>query len=646
LKKDGNGRTGQGLRAAEGTDPGRERDNNEDRTLLDIERGIFAVVDGVGGELGGEVAAQMAVDVLRARLSRRTTDTSRLIREAIALANKQIYDRAQAEPGLQGMACVMTVAVLDDGGQGGQATIGHVGDSRLYLLRRGEIRKVTHDHSPVGIREDAGEISELEAMHHPRRNEIFRDVGSSLREPDEEGFIEIQQVAFDAETALLLCSDGLSDLVTSAQILDRVEAYPGDPWSAVDDLIAAANEAGGKDNISVVLVEGERFAGAPGRRAAAAPRVDTAATTERTGPARSANPINPTAPTSLRGAGVARPSVAERLWSALTGWPAILLYLVALGALAVLLFPGQARQLAAKVGLAGLFGSERPRVLKVNPNGSTGLRTIAEALEQAEPGQTVEVAPGDYLGPLELKDGVNLVSPTPRGAVVRLPKGIAEPAVSGDGVHSVRFAGFRIVGGIGGIGGAESPLATGLRLADSAVDVEDVEISGASTAGLEIAGADRSVLRFCFIHDNPGAGVIVRDQAVPHLVQNLILRNGLEKTSPGPGVEIRDTARPQIVQNRLENNGAAAVWLPADSAPERVDEVFGFNAFGNLPREKAVRILPKVDTGDAADAAGTASSAGAAADTTKPAKPAKPADTPAHRTPPPSGKKPRKPVTP
>lgn len=631
MKKDGNGRTGQGLRAAEGTDPGRERDNNEDRTLLDTERGIYAVVDGVGGESGGEVAAQMAVDVLRARLSRRTTDTSRLIREAIALANKQIYDRAQAEPGLQGMACVMTVAVIDggDGGDHRQATIGHVGDSRLYLLRRGEIRKVTRDHSPVGIREDAGEISELEAMHHPRRNEIFRDVGSSLREPDEEGFIEIHQIPFDAESALLLCSDGLSDLVTSAKILDRVEAWPGDPWSAVDDLIAAANEAGGKDNISIVLVEGERFANGSGaaRRPAPAPRVDTARTAGNGSTGSAPTTTAPTVPTALRGAGMARPSVAERLWGALTGWPAILLYLVALAALAVLLFPGPVRQLAAKVGLSGLFGSERPRVLKVNPNGSTGLRSIAEALEQAEAGQTVEVAPGDYLGPLELKDGVNLVSPTPRGAVVRLPKGVAEPAVSADGVHSVRFAGFRITGS------AESPLATGLRLADSAVDVEDVEISGASTAGLEIAGADRSVLRFCFVHDNPGAGVIVRDQAVPQLVQNLILRNGLEKTSPGPGVEIRDTARPQIVQNRLENNGAAAVWLPANSAPERVDEVFGFNAFGNLPRDKAVRIVAKADAANSGTAANAASTA-------------KPADTPAHGAPSPSGKKPRKRVAP
>ena len=161
--------------AAAGSDPGRERENNEDRVLCDPERGIYGVIDGVGGESGGEIAAQTAHDVLRARLSRRTTDLERLVREAIALANRQIYERAQAEPRLAGMSCVLTVALLD----GDHATVGHVGDSRLYLLRRGEIRKITRDHSPVGAREDAGEISEEDAMGHPRRNEIFRDVGSA-----------------------------------------------------------------------------------------------------------------------------------------------------------------------------------------------------------------------------------------------------------------------------------------------------------------------------------------------------------------------------------------------------------------------------------------------------------------------------------
>jgi len=163
------------------SDPGRERENNEDRVLCDPERGIFAVIDGVGGESGGEIAAQTALEILQARLSRRTTDAARLIREAIALANKQIYEKARANPTLAGMACVLTVAVVD----GAQVTIGHVGDSRLYLVKPGQIRKITKDHSPVGAREDVGEISEAEAMSHPRRNEIFRDVGSAPHEPDE-----------------------------------------------------------------------------------------------------------------------------------------------------------------------------------------------------------------------------------------------------------------------------------------------------------------------------------------------------------------------------------------------------------------------------------------------------------------------------
>jgi len=227
-------------RAAALSDPGRERGNNEDRVLCDVERGIYAVIDGVGGESGGEIAAQTALEILQARLSRRTTDASRLIREAIALANKQIWERSQANPALAGMACVLTVAV----GDGDQVTIGHVGDSRLYRLRRGEIKKITRDHSPVGAREDQGEISETEAMSHPRRNEIFRDVGSAPHEPDEEGFIDITQIRFEPDTALLICSDGLSDLVTSQAILSTVEESAGDPKRSAQALIDAANQAG------------------------------------------------------------------------------------------------------------------------------------------------------------------------------------------------------------------------------------------------------------------------------------------------------------------------------------------------------------------------------------------------------------------
>ncbi len=234
-----------GISAAAASDPGRERGNNEDRVLCAPELGIFAVIDGVGGESAGEVAAETALDVLRARLSRRTTDLDRLVREAIALANRQIYERARSDPRLSGMACVLTVAILD----GPRATVGHVGDSRLYALAPGEIRKVTPDHSPVGTREDAGEISEDEAMHHPRRNEIFRDVGSAPHEPDEEEWIDVLEVPFPADGALLLCSDGLSDMISSQEILETVEANAAAPHpaeAAVHALIDRANRAGGR----------------------------------------------------------------------------------------------------------------------------------------------------------------------------------------------------------------------------------------------------------------------------------------------------------------------------------------------------------------------------------------------------------------
>src|ERR1035438_6554856 len=119
------------------------------------------------------------------------------------------------------MACVLTIAVAENG----RAIIGHVGDSRLYKVRQGEIRKITHDHSPVGEREDSRQISEADAMRHPRRNEVYRDVGSQEHSPDDPNFIELLNIPFEPDSALLLCSDGLSDQVTSAEILRRSEEH-------------------------------------------------------------------------------------------------------------------------------------------------------------------------------------------------------------------------------------------------------------------------------------------------------------------------------------------------------------------------------------------------------------------------------------
>jgi serine/threonine protein phosphatase PrpC len=542
--------------AAAGSDPGRVRENNEDRTLCDPELGIYAVVDGVGGESGGEIAAQTAVEILRARLSRRTTDTPRLIREAIALANKQIWEKAQADPALAGMACVLTVAVVDDA----QATIGHVGDSRLYLLRPGEIRKITRDHSPVGAREDVGEISEAEAMSHPRRNEIFRDVGSGPHEPDEEGFIDVTQIRFEPDSALLICSDGLSDLVTSQSILSLVESNAANPKAAVQGLIDAANQAGGKDNVSVVLVEGERFAAAARK---SRPEIATAA-------------VSRTAP---RGAGAARAGAGSRILGGLFGIlasrPAVLLYGAILGAFAFAAF-GQG------LGLHLFESGPRPaaaNVLRVGA-GDGGTATIAEALAQARPGTTVEVAPGTYREALQLRSGVALVSRVPRGAVILPPVGSGVPAVAAQGVEDARVAGFRIAGD------AQAPLQVGIRLADSAVEVEGVEITGAQTAGIDIAGADRSAVRHSFIHDNPGDGVLVEAGAAPRLLSNLISGNGRAPGALRPGVEVQSGAQAELIENRFLGNGGGGVLL---ASPQRGDEVFAWNSFPGLGRAEAVR---------------------------------------------------------
>jgi serine/threonine protein phosphatase PrpC len=241
------------------TDTGLLRDRNEDRYFLDPGHGVFLVVDGVGGQAAGELAAQTAVEAIGESLSADSAAGKApvvdRIRAAIAHANNRIFELARHNTELIGMACVLTLAVVEDG----RITIGHVGDSRLYLIWKGALRKLTSDHSPVGEGEDSGELTEAEAMLHPRRNEVFRDVGSRLREPADREFIEIRQCRFHPDAAILLCSDGLTDQLTSAQVRDIVERYDGDAARTAATLVEAANQAGGKDNTTALFVAGPEF---------------------------------------------------------------------------------------------------------------------------------------------------------------------------------------------------------------------------------------------------------------------------------------------------------------------------------------------------------------------------------------------------
>ncbi|MGD0777952.1 MAG: protein phosphatase 2C domain-containing protein [Candidatus Solibacter sp.] len=256
--------TERSLDCGAATDIGQVRERNEDRYWMDPARGAFLVVDGVGGQAAGERAAEIAVAAIRAQVGhacqpagRPAMEPTALVREAIAAANNGIYAAALKDPALAGMACVLTLALVE----GQHVTVGHVGDSRLYLIGPGAIRKVTSDHSPVGEVEDAGEIGEEEAMAHPRRHEVFRDVGSCPRSAGEEEFIEVFQCELPNDAAMLLCSDGLSDHLTSRRIREIAERYAGDAAQTARNLVDAANQAGGRDNITALFVAGPAFGG-------------------------------------------------------------------------------------------------------------------------------------------------------------------------------------------------------------------------------------------------------------------------------------------------------------------------------------------------------------------------------------------------
>jgi serine/threonine protein phosphatase PrpC len=256
------------------TDTGFLRQCNEDRYWMDAAAGVFLVVDGVGGHPAGELAAEIAVREIQESLRGPKTverepkaacehgpkaackeATEDRLRAAIVRANNRIFEMARLNDGARGMACVLTLALVEDG----EVTIGHVGDSRLYLVWRGAMRKLTSDHSPVGEEEDAGELTELEAMSHPRRNEVYRDVGSRPRIANEDGFIEIRKCRFRPDAAILLCSDGVTDQLTSGRVREIIGRYDGDPERVAREIVQAANEAGGKDNATALFVAGPAF---------------------------------------------------------------------------------------------------------------------------------------------------------------------------------------------------------------------------------------------------------------------------------------------------------------------------------------------------------------------------------------------------
>ncbi len=237
------------------TDMGRRRKNNEDAFVAVPVWGgrhfLLAAIDGVGGYEGGEIASSIAAEVLVESVER-SSDRSPLeaIKSAMAEAGNAIYSRKSEAPLLAEMGCVATAAIISE--EDMTISIAHVGDSRLYSFYDGVLTKLSHDHSVVGMLEDSGSISEEEAFSHPQRNIITRALGNETHQPDDPDFIDGSIVPVREGEQFLFCSDGLTDMVMTPDIR-KVLAQGLDPDSEVMTLINMANEAGGKDNVTVVI---------------------------------------------------------------------------------------------------------------------------------------------------------------------------------------------------------------------------------------------------------------------------------------------------------------------------------------------------------------------------------------------------------
>ncbi len=222
------------------TDVGRQRRDNEDSSYAS--GSVFVVADGMGGAQSGEVASKIVVDAFSSGLPETGTAEERLA-VVVQRANREIHERSRSEAANAGMGTTVTAAYLD----GDAIAIAHVGDSRAYLLRDGELRRLTEDHSLVEELVRGGRLTEEEAAEHPQRSVITRALGI-------EPLVEIDTWTYPLRPGdvVLLCSDGLTSMVSEQQLQRVVVAAPT-LNEAAQRLIGAANEAGGRDNITVVL---------------------------------------------------------------------------------------------------------------------------------------------------------------------------------------------------------------------------------------------------------------------------------------------------------------------------------------------------------------------------------------------------------
>jgi serine/threonine protein phosphatase PrpC len=248
-------------RFASAVDPGRLRANNEDAVVLDEGSGLAVLADGMGGYKAGEVASSMATHLVHGELSRWLAEDGagasdaqlrRAMERAVDGANRQIFNAANLNPDYQGMGTTLVCAAFRDAA----VMIGHVGDSRAYRLRQGRLARLTRDHSLLQEQIDAGLITAQEASVSTMKNLVTRAVGV-----EDTVLLETHLHALEPGDRVLLCSDGLSDMLPEP-VVEQLLRADVEPEEMCRQLVVAANDAGGRDNISVVVVHADGARGA------------------------------------------------------------------------------------------------------------------------------------------------------------------------------------------------------------------------------------------------------------------------------------------------------------------------------------------------------------------------------------------------
>ncbi|PYQ14576.1 MAG: Stp1/IreP family PP2C-type Ser/Thr phosphatase [Acidobacteria bacterium] len=243
------------------SDVGRKRKGNEDSLFVNPEQGLFVVADGMGGHAAGEVASRLAVDAINEFICLTGDDEEitwpfgldetisydgNRLKTAIRYANRKVLEATKEKSEYEGMATTVAAVLVD----GDSANLGHVGDSRIYLLRETRITQLTTDHSWVNEQIVSGLISPDQARSHPLRNVVTRALGGKT---DLQVDMKVQKI--ETGDLLLLCSDGLTTMMGDEEIAGLVSEAKGDVEKAARSLVVAANAKGGEDNITVVILK-------------------------------------------------------------------------------------------------------------------------------------------------------------------------------------------------------------------------------------------------------------------------------------------------------------------------------------------------------------------------------------------------------